>query len=130
MLHEGQLTGAKIKVPVQLSRRPVEEINREVLDGYEAILFALEPTSVGKGRASILRPRAAWADNPTGLNFIVVQWQTKGPDFDLVVVNLAPHPSQCYVTLDIQELATPRRTRRTCFISAPHGERQQRISWK
>ena len=106
MLHEGQLTGAKIKVPVQLSRRPVEEVNREVLDGYEAILFALEPTSVGKGRASILRPRAAWADNPTGLNFIVVQWQTKGPDFDLVVVNLAPHPSQCYVTLDIQELAS------------------------
>ena len=34
-----------------------------------------------------------------------MQWQTLGPQFDLVVVNLAPQRSQCYVQLTIEDLA-------------------------
>jgi hypothetical protein len=34
-----------------------------------------------------------------------VQWQTQAPEFDLVVVNLAPHRSQCYAPLTVQNLA-------------------------
>ena len=34
-----------------------------------------------------------------------MQWQRQAPEFDLVVVNLAPHRSQCYAPLSIEHLA-------------------------
>lgn len=98
-LHEGQLTGARIKVPVQLARRPAEPPDPEVTRFYEQLLTTLPQTAVGRGQPRILTPRAAWADNPTGQNFILVQWQVAPPEFDLVAVNLAPHRSQCYAPL-------------------------------
>jgi hypothetical protein len=98
-LHEGQLTGARLKLPVQLARRPLEPTQPEIHAAYEKLLTALKSANVGRGRAQILVPRAAWDGNPTGQNFIIVQWQEKSPELDLVVVNLASHRSQCYVTL-------------------------------
>ena len=35
---------------------------------------------------------------------VIVQWQAQPPEFDLVVVNLASHPSQCYAPLTIADL--------------------------
>ena len=82
---------------MQLARRPVELVQLDVLNAYESLLLALKETAVGRGEFRILDPRPAWDGNPSGQNFIVVQWQTKAEEFDLVVVNLAPHPSQCRV---------------------------------
>ena len=104
-LHEGQLTGARIKTPVQLGRRPIEPEQREIKTAYEQLLAALKKSDVGSGRGQILAPRFAWDGNSTAQNFIVVVWQGKGPGFDLVVVNLAWHRSQCYVPLGIAGLA-------------------------
>jgi len=99
-LHEGQLTGARIQVPVQLGRRPVEPPQAEVQAAYQAILTALKQSAVGRGTARLLAPRAAWDGNPTGQNFILVLWQTDATAFELVVVNLASHRGQCNVMLD------------------------------
>src|SRR6266487_4547749 len=79
-LHEGQLTGARIKIPVQLSRRPLEAPQLEVQKMYDATLTTLSATAVGRGRAEILSPREAWPGNPTAQNFIVVQWLAKPPE--------------------------------------------------
>ena len=106
LLHEGQLTGAKTRVPVQLLRRPVEPANAEVQRIYDPLLRGLAGSSVGKGRGTILRPRAAWPDNQTWRNMVIVQWQTEPGQFDLVVVNLVPHRCQCYVPLTIPNLAS------------------------
>ncbi len=103
-LHEGQLTGARLRLPVQLSRRPAEPPDPELSRFYEQLLGALRDSAVGRGEPTILTPRAAWADNPTGQNFILVQWQAQPPEFDLVVVNLAPHRSQCYAPLSVPGL--------------------------
>lgn len=104
-LHEGQLDGARLKLPVQLARRPAEAAQPEVRAAYEQLLAAIKLSSVGRGQARLLAPRCAWDGNPTGQNFLIVQWQDKAPEFDLVVVNLAPHRSQCYVTLSVPGLA-------------------------
>jgi len=106
MLHEGQLTGTRTKIPVQLVRRPVEKVDDEVKRIYDLILACLRTSAVGQGRATLLRPRAAWPDNQTWRNFVIVQWQTKPGEFDLVVVNLVPHRCQCYVPLTIPNLAS------------------------
>jgi hypothetical protein len=103
--HEGQLTGARIKVPVQLGRRPIEPEQPEIKAAYEKLLTVLKQSHVGQGSGQILAPRAAWEGNPTGQDFIVTLWPGKGLEFDVVVVNLAGHRSQCYVPLPIPGLA-------------------------
>ena len=105
-LHQGQLTGARRRVPVQLGRCLNEAAQSDIADLYEQLLTRLGATDVGKGSAAVLRPRPAWPDNPSAQNFIVVQWQNQKEAFDLVVVNLASHRSQCYVNLKLEELAS------------------------
>jgi hypothetical protein len=96
LLYQGQLSGAAIRIPVQLMRRPAEASRPEIEQMYEQLLTVLRQTSVGQGEAELLRPRPAWPGNPTAGNIVLVQWQRRPSEFDLVIVNLAPHPSQCY----------------------------------
>lgn len=98
-LHEGQLAGARTKIPVQLGRRPKEQVLPEVAGNYRELLAALGKSWVGQGDGLLLSPRAAWDGNPTHQNFVVVYWPGPESSFDLVVVNLAAHRSQCYVFL-------------------------------
>jgi hypothetical protein len=102
-LHDGQLSGARIKTPVQLIRQPREAKSTEVRKMYEQLLSTLPATAVGQGRAELLRPRAAWPGNPSHQNFVVIQWQLDSPEFFLVVVNLASHRGQCIVSLTIPD---------------------------
>ncbi len=105
LLHDGQLTGARIKTPVQLSRRPVEAPQPEIEAFYQQLLATLKSSAVGRGKGEILRPLPAWPDNHTAQNFVAVQWQSQPDSFDLVVVNLARHRSQCFVLLTVDGLA-------------------------
>jgi len=101
LLHEGQLTGARLRTPVQLARRSIEPIDCEIHAGYTNLLSALKSSTVGKGKGGLLPPRPAWSDNPTAQNFVLVQWQTEGAGFDLVVVNFAPHRGQCFAPVEL-----------------------------
>lgn len=96
LLHDGQLTGARVHAEVHLNRRTPEPPQPQITDLYERLLRTLRDSAVGHGQARLLRPRPAWPDNPTHQHFVLVQWQGRAAAFDLVVVNLAPHPSQCY----------------------------------
>jgi hypothetical protein len=104
-LHDGQLEGARIKVPVQFLRRPDEPPQAEIERFYERLLKTLPQTAVGGGTAVVLKPREAWPGNPTAEDLVLVQWQTAAPDFDLAAVNLAAHSSQCYAALSLRNLA-------------------------
>ena len=104
-LHEGQLAGARVRMPVQLGRRPVESAQPDVQQMYVTTLTTLRAAAVGRGQGEVLPPRVAWPGNPTGHNVIVVQWQLQPQELDVVVVNLAPHRSQCYVPLNVPGLA-------------------------
>jgi hypothetical protein len=103
-LHEGQLTGARAKIPVQLLRRPVEAVQPEIERMYEQLLHVLPKTAVGRGSFKLLKPTSAWPGNPTAQNFVIVQWQSQPGEFYVVVVNLAPHGSQCHAPLSVTEL--------------------------
>ena len=98
-LHEGQLTGAHHHIPVQMGRAPVQPVIPEVAALYEKLLTVLPKTAVGHDHGHLLRPTPAWDGNPTAGNFIIVQWQAQPDEIDLVVINLAPHRSQCFVSL-------------------------------
>jgi hypothetical protein len=105
LLHDGQLEGARIKVPVQISRRPSEPAQVDIRGMYEEMLDVLQKTSVGDGEATILKPHETTEGNLTARNFVAIQWQARPPDFDLVLINLAPHRGQCRLHLSIEGLA-------------------------
>lgn len=104
-LHEGQLTGARVRSPVQLLRRPSEPEYLALERFYDTLLGVLPKTAVGQGNWIVLDPASAWDANPTYQNFVIVQWQAHPPEFDLAVVNLAPYQSQCYVKPQVAKLA-------------------------
>jgi glycosidase len=103
-LYEGQLEGWRIKVPVQLGRWPKETTDAGILALYEQMLGVLKDSAIGHGQWKLLRP-TGWRDNNTPQNFCVIQWQKSPSEFDLVVVNLASHSSQCRVHPVIKNLA-------------------------
>jgi hypothetical protein len=104
-LHEGQLQGTRLRTPVHLARRPIEPAQPDIASFYEQLLTTLQATAVGRGAFEILHPRPAWPENPTAQNFVLIQWQSAPPQFDLVVVNLAAHNSQCFAPLTATGLA-------------------------
>jgi hypothetical protein len=108
LLHEGQLQGWCKRLPVQLVRRAIESVDAKILETYELLSGAMRGSAVGQGAPELLLPRQAWSGNPTAQHFVLVQWTA--PDhssFDLVAVNLAPHPSQCYAPLHLPQPGPP-----------------------
>ena len=105
LLHDGQIAGAACKISIHVGRRPVESPDPEIAAWYEKVLPALQGTSVGLGHGELIRTSPAWQDNPTAEAFVIIQWQGEGAGFDLVVVNLASHSSQCYALLTARALA-------------------------
>jgi glycosidase len=105
-LHDGQLEGLRRFARIQLARRAPEPEDPEIAALYRGIASALAGTCAGRGEGRVLRTRRAWSDNRSDESMVLVQWQ--GDDerrFDLVVVNLGPHRSQCYAPISARGLA-------------------------
>lgn len=105
LLHEGQLDGHRIRHPVELLRRVFEPPRLDLASMYQALLEHLGGTGARRGSGRLLSNHAAWAGNSTWEAIVAVQWRATPGQFELVVVNWAPHRSQGYVRLEIPELA-------------------------
>lgn len=95
--HEGQLTGRRVKAPLQLRRRPAEPVDARLAAFYERLLGALGAPAVRTGRWALLSCQPAWDGNPTADRFVAYWWAGQPPC--LVVVNLGDTPGQCVVAL-------------------------------
>jgi hypothetical protein len=105
LLHEGQLSGARRQIPVQLSRRPVEEQDDYLFAFYTWLLRLLRATAIGHGRHKILPALPAWGTNETHEGVFVIQWQKEPGQFEIVAVNLTEGDAQCFVHPQIPELS-------------------------
>jgi hypothetical protein len=102
--HEGQFEGRRIRVPMQVSRRPVEEPDRAIQEFYQRVLLALKRPEVRDGRWRLQNCRPAWDGNATWRNFIVCTWEGDANRRLLTCVNYGPSQGQCYATIAIPEL--------------------------
>ena len=103
-IHEGQLEGRKVRVSMHVGRRPEEAPDPEVQDFYARLLACLRRREVHDGQWSLWACRPAWEGNQSHLDMIVMSW-VLGERRLLAAVNYAPHGGQCYVTLDLPDLA-------------------------
>lgn len=101
---DGQLTGAKVRLPTHLCRGPVEPEIPEIAAFYDRLLALLKRvTALRDGAWSQLDPQAAWDGNPTAEGFIAFAWQGPAGNY-LVVVNYTDHQGQCRLRLPFADL--------------------------
>jgi glycosidase len=102
--HEGQLEGRRARVSMHLSRRPPEAPDSEVRSFYQRLLPILARPEVHEGAWALLEPRPAWAGNPSHDQFLAGRWDGGGRR-TLMVVNYGPTRAQCYLPLELPDLA-------------------------
>jgi hypothetical protein len=101
LFHDGQLEGRKIKIPVQLARRPNEPVNLQLQLFFRKLLPCVSAPAFQKGECRLLHGKAAWHDNPTWRNFLAFWWHERSAGTRFVVVNYAPQNSQCYIEMNL-----------------------------
>jgi hypothetical protein len=104
LLHEGQLEGYRLKLPVQLGRRQPEPPEPGVERFYRRLLAALRHPVFHDGDWRLLESQAEWVGNPSYRKVVAHRW-VMGEERRLVAVNLGPAPAQCFLPLDLPALA-------------------------
>jgi hypothetical protein len=104
LFHQGQREGRRARIPVHLGRGPDEAVDAGTSAFYDGLLGCLKEPVFRDGDWQLLECRPAWDGNGTWDDFVAFSWT--GPDEErrLVVVNYAPHPSQCFVGLPWRDL--------------------------
>ena len=98
LLHQGQLEGARIKLPAQINRKP-DEAPRPMLERfYSRLLRETSNPLYHHGSWRLLEPVAVHQADFTHENLIACLW-SDADDFRLVVVNLSAEWSRAVIAL-------------------------------
>ncbi len=101
--HQGQLEGKKKRISPHLGRGPAEPVHGVLKEFYEQLLSILKLPVLRKGSWQLVEGSPAWEGNWTHDCFIAFAWEGEGEKL-LVVVNYAPHQSQCLLRLPFKDL--------------------------
>jgi hypothetical protein len=102
LIHEGQMEGRRVRLPVFLARRPDEPPDVVLLSFYRQLLETLRRGDFLKG-AWRLCEQTGWPDNASHLNLVSWCWE-QGNLRCLIVVNLSDTASQCFVRIPWDDL--------------------------
>ena len=97
LFHEGQLEGRKVRLPIQLQRRPPEPVDPPARAFHARLLEALKDEAFREGSWRLLEVRPAWEGNPTWRDFIAHEWTSPRGARMLVAANLGATRGQCTV---------------------------------
>ena len=103
LVHEGQLEGRRVQVPVFLARRPDEEPDADLRAFYERLLAGLQGEVLRTGDWQ-LGTRSGWEGDETWQNLVCWGWRDDAPG-KLVVVNLSDAQASGHVSLAWDDLA-------------------------
>ena len=102
LLHEGQFEGRRVKIPVQLGRRPLEPANGNLLGFYQRLLTAADTPAIREGEWQLCE-RTGWPDNQSCMNLVAWCWR-KEDERCVIVVNLSDARSQARVPVPWDDL--------------------------
>jgi len=120
LFHQGQFEGRRIKLPVQLRRRPEESVDEDLQAFYKVLLKATRASAFKEGEWSLCE-RSGWPDNTSCRNLVAWCWR-RGAERFLVVINLSHTRSQGRVQLPWTDLKG-----RTCLLAdVMNGDRYER----
>ncbi len=102
LLHEGQLEGKKVRLPVFLGRRPAEPVDHELMGFYHKLLNETAHDVFRSGQWCLCES-SGWPDNQSCLNILSWCWSNEDDRY-LVVINFSNGPSQALVRLPLDGL--------------------------
>jgi hypothetical protein len=101
LVHEGQMEGRRVRLPVFLGRRPTEAPDAALEDFHRRLLRAVGAEVFQRG-AWQLCECGGWPDNQSCRHLLAWSWRFEA-DRRLVVVNYADRPSQGLVRIAADE---------------------------
>lgn len=120
LLHEGQIEGRKVRLPVFLARRPVEAVNQDLLAFYHHLLGVIGH-DVFRNGCWQLCTAVGWPDNQSCQNLLA--WcREYHEERRLMIVNFSPTSSQARVQVPWTDL----RGKTWSLIDLLAGENYQR----
>jgi hypothetical protein len=102
LLHDGQLIGRRIKLPVQIRRQPEEPIDGSLLAYYRLLLAETRSSVYQTGEWQLLETHPAWGGNGTHEYLITYGWRNNGGEsvtFRLIAINFTGEQAQAQVNL-------------------------------
>ena len=98
LLHQGQLGGRRIKLPVQISRQPTETHHPLLERFYKRLLREVQAPVYRQGKWRMLEARPAFEGSQSHERLIAYTWEDKG-DYRLAAVNLGGEWARCCLPL-------------------------------
>jgi hypothetical protein len=102
LLHEGQFEGRKVRLPVFLSRRPVEAVDHDLVAFYGRLLKETDCDLFRNGEWR-LGESSGWPDNQSCRNILTWCW-ARDEERYLVVVNFSDATSQALIRVPWDEV--------------------------
>jgi len=102
LLHDGQLDGRKVRLPVFLARRPSECMNEDLLAFYVRLLREIDHDIFRNGSWQLCSP-VGWPDNQSCQNLLSWCWENHD-DRRLIIINFSPTSSQARVPVPWADL--------------------------
>ncbi|MHA1933019.1 MAG: alpha-amylase family glycosyl hydrolase [Promethearchaeota archaeon] len=99
LVHEGQIEGLKIKLPVQLGRRQVEEVNQGLLEFYQILLSIIPGKAFKNGNWSLCGINPVDSIDSSFKNIISYYWRVDD-NYLLIVVNFSSNFSKAHIGID------------------------------
>lgn len=98
LLHQGQLSGRRIKLPVQISRQPAETHHPLLEEFYKRLLPEVQAPVYRRGKWRMLEAQPAFEGSQSHERLIAYTWEDK-EDYRLVAVNLGGEWARCCLPL-------------------------------
>jgi Alpha amylase, catalytic domain len=96
--HHGQLEGRRIRLPVQICRPPVEELDEPLHAFYAALLALLKRKELRCGAWRLLECQPYESHDPSWSNIIACAWHDSYAGTELLVlVNFSSQPARCAI---------------------------------
>lgn len=102
LLHEGQIEGLKVRLPVFLGRRMAEQSDSGLAEFYKHLLECTNNDVFRSGEWQLCEQRG-WPDNSSYQNILAWCW-TKDEKYFLVVINFSDKTSQALVKVPLDKL--------------------------
>lgn len=102
LLHEGQFEGLKVRLPVFLTRRPGEPVDRDLAAFYGRLLKETHRDVFRNGEWRLC-DKSGWHDNLSSLNILAWCW-VKDEERYVIVVNFSAGSSQALVRVPWDDL--------------------------
>ncbi|MFX1280085.1 MAG: hypothetical protein ACFFA3_11755, partial [Promethearchaeota archaeon] len=99
MVYEGQIYGNRIKIPVQLGRRPREEPNKEIFTFYQNLLKSIPGREFGNGSWALCETKPVGSNDSSYSNIISYLWWVNNT-YRLIVVNYNSQFSKAHIKIN------------------------------